>query len=90
MEQKMKLKNVATNAADEIKNTLSATLSDEELSKVTGIIAEAMEKAVHKVSNRSIEFCNVHLNPNTDIAHQIQKDIKRKQETIITNLSSLR
>lgn len=86
----MKLTDVAQNAADEIGKTLESKLSSEELEKVTAIIAEAMEKSVKKVSKRSIECCEQHLNPDTDLAHQIQKDIKRKQEAIITNLSSLR
>ena len=86
----MKLKTVAKGAATDINKALSASLSPEELDRVTGIIAEAMEQAVNKVTDRSIELCIGHLNPNTDLAHQIQQDIKRKQDTIITNLSSLR
>ncbi len=86
----MKLTEVAQNAADEIHQILDSKLSKHELEKVTAIIAKAMEKSVKKVSKRSIESCEQHLNPDTDLAHQIQQDIKRKQETIITNLSSLR
>ena len=86
----MKLKSVAKNAASDINDSLAAALSKDEMEKVTGIIAEAMEKAVNKTSKRSIQLCEEHLNPNTDLAHQIRNDIKRKQDTIITNLSSLR
>ena len=86
----MKLKNVAKNAAVEINNSISAKLSSKELDEITGIIAQAMEQTVNKVSDRNLEVCIEHLNPNTDQAHQIQQDIKRKQDTLITNLSSLR
>jgi len=86
----MKLKTVAKSAATDVNKALSASLSKEELERVTCIIAKAMEQAVNKVSDRSIELCIGHLNPNTDLAHQIQHDIKRKQDTIITNLNSLR
>ncbi len=86
----MKLIKVAKNAAFEINNSISAKLSDKEIEEVTGIIALAMEQAVNKTSNRNIELCMEHVNPNTDMAHKIQQDIKRKQDAIITNLSSLR
>ncbi len=86
----MKLKKVAKNAAYEINNSISAKLTDKDLDEVTGIIAKAMEQAVNKTSDRNIELCMEHVNPDTDMAHQIQKDIKRKQDALITNLSSLR
>ncbi len=86
----MKLKKVAKNAAYEINNLISAKLTDKDLDEVTGIIAKAMEQAVNKTSDRNIELCMEHVNPDTDMAHQIQKDIKRKQDALITNLSSLR
>lgn len=86
----MKLTEVARQAAKDIHDVLDKTLSEQELEKVTAIIAHAMEKSVKKVSRRNIELCQEHINPDTDLAHQIQHDIKRKQETIITNLSSLR
>ncbi len=86
----MKLTEVAHNAAEEIKEAIDSVLSEEEVKKITAIIAKAMEKSVKKVSKRNIEISAQHLNPDTDIAHQIQHEIKRKQETIITNLSSLR
>ena len=86
----MKLTKVAKNAAVEINNSISAKLSTKELSEIAGIIAEAMEQTVTKVSDRSLELCLGHINPDTDKAHQIRKDIKRKQDALITNLSSLR
>jgi len=86
----MKLKNVAKSAANDIKNALDSSLSKEELNKVTAIIAEAMEQSVNKVTRRSIACCDERLNPETDLAHQIRKELKLKQDAIITNLSSLR
>lgn len=86
----MKLKKVAKNAALEVSESISTKLSKKELEEVTGIIAKAMEQAVNKATNHSLNFCIEHLNPDTDKAHQIRKDIKRKQDTLITNLSSLR
>ena len=86
----MKLKKVAKNAADEINEILGKSLNQKKMDEITGIIAAAMEQAVNKVTERSIEFCNDRLNPNTDLAHQIRQDMKAKQDTLITNLSSLR
>lgn len=86
----MKLKKVAKNAATEINNSIKAKLSKSEIEEIASIIAEAMGQAVNKATDRSIKLCVGHLNPNTDLAHQIQKDIKLKQDAIITNLNSLR
>ena len=86
----MKLKKVAKNAAVEISSSISSKLSTAEIDEVTSIIAAAMEQAVNTATKKNIESCIGHLNPNTDLAHQIQKDMKLKQDTLITNLSSLR
>ncbi len=86
----MKLTKVAKTAAEEIRNTLRTEISEQELEKITAIVAKAMEKSVKKVSKRNIEFCEQHKNPDTDIAHQIQRDIKRKQNLMIANLEGLR
>ncbi|MDH3695553.1 MAG: hypothetical protein OER96_13390 [Gammaproteobacteria bacterium] len=86
----MKLTNVANKAATEASNAIGASLSEDELEKVTSIIAKAMENAVLEASNQHSTACEGCLSHDQDLAHKIQKEIELKKVALIANLSSLR
>lgn len=86
----MKLTKVANKAAKEASDALGASLTPEEMAKVTAVIAKAMEKAVQEASDLHRATCKEYLNKKTDLAHQLQQEIDRKEIALMANLSSLR
>ena len=86
----MNLTNVAQKAATDASTAVGSSLTDEELEKVTAIIARAMEKAVHEASSQHTTACVNCVGTEKDLAHQIREEIERKKIALIANLSSLR
>ena len=86
----MKLTKVANKAAKEASDVLGASLTPEELTKVTAVIAKAMEKAVQQASELHRATCQDYLRKKTDLAHELQHEIERKEIALMANLSSLR
>ncbi|MDH3378132.1 MAG: hypothetical protein OEQ39_14395 [Gammaproteobacteria bacterium] len=86
----MNLTKVASQAAKAASDAVGASLTEDEVEKVTAIIAKAMENAVLEASNQHTTTCADCLIHDQDLAHKIQDEIERKKIALIANLSSLR
>ncbi len=86
----MNLTKVANTAATDASKAIGTSLSDDEVEKVTAIIAKAMENAVLEASAQHSTACVDCLIHDQDLAHKIQDEIERKKIALIANLSSLR
>jgi len=86
----MNLTKVASQAATAASDAVGASFTEDEIEKVTAIIAKAMENAVLEASNQHSTACVSCLIHDQDMAHKIQDEIERKKIALIANLSSLR
>jgi hypothetical protein len=86
----MNLTKVASKAVTDASDAIGSSLTENELEKVTTIIAKAMENAVLEASTQHSTVCADCLIHDQDLAHKIQDEIERKKIALIANLSSLR
>jgi len=86
----MNLTNVANKAASEASNAIASELNEAELTKLTAIIAKAMENAVLEASSQHSSVCVNCLTHEMDLAHKIREEIELKKIALIANLSGLR
>ena len=86
----MNLTNVANKAASEASNAIASELNEAELTKLTAIIAKAMEDAVLEASSQHSSVCVNCLTHEMDLAHKIREEIELKKIALIANLSGLR
>ena len=86
----MNLTNVASKAAIDASNAIGSSLNQDELEKVTAVIARAMEMAVLEASSQHSSACVNCLSHEKDLAHKIQEQIELKKIALIANLSALR
>ena len=86
----MNLNDVATQAATDVSNVVSLKLTEADLQKVTGIIANAMSMTVLEASSQHTSACVNCLHHEKDLAHKIQEEIELKKIALMANLSGLR
>ena len=86
----MNLTNVANKAASDASNAIASELNEAELTKLTAIIAKAMENAVLEASTQHSSVCVNCLTHEMDLAHKIREEMELKKIALIANLSGLR
>jgi hypothetical protein len=86
----MNLTNVANKAASDASNAIASELNEAELTKLTAIIAKAMENAVLEASTQHSSVCVNCLTHEMDLAHKIREEMELKKVALIANLSGLR
>ena len=86
----MNLTNVANKAASDASNAIASELNEAELTKLTAIIAKAMENAVLEASTQHSSVCVNCLTHEMDLAHKIRAEMELKKVALIANLSGLR
>jgi hypothetical protein len=84
------LKRIAVEATESINGVLDQPLGDEQAEKVASIIEAAVIKAVLEGQHRAVDACLECPEAEQDIAHKVATAIRRKNDALIANLSSLR
>jgi hypothetical protein len=75
---------------DDAMGELHDTLSDEHTQKVSKVIEAAVIRGMLEGQHRAVDTCREVDEDHEDIAHRIATAIRRKNDLLITNLSSLR
>ena len=81
-----KLKVIVDEAVGELKGTLSADQAD----KVERVIEAAVIKGLLEGQHRAVDVCHKYSEAEQDLAHKIAASIRKKNDALIVNLSSLR
>jgi len=85
-----KLQRIAQEAADGIGKVLDNPLKPKQAEKVASIIEEAVIKALLEGQHRAVDTCMEMPSNERDAAHKVASAIRRKNDALIANLSSLR
>ncbi len=75
---------------DEAIGELEGTLSGDQTGKVAKVIEAAIIRGMLEGQHRAVDACNECGEAEQDIAHKIATAIRRKNDALIANLSSLR
>ena len=86
----MSLNDLANNAVQQIRECVSAPLTESELSSISTIINETLIKTVGQATNNCREAAVICCGPEADIAHKIAHEINQAQKVLITNLTAMR
>jgi hypothetical protein len=86
----MTLKHLADDAVAQIKEAVSAPLSQQDTAKISKIIASTLAKAVTQTSRDHTATAVVCCGPEADIAHKIAEEAERAQQALIANLVAMR
>ncbi len=65
-------------------------LSAEEKEQITQIVGQLLVKTVEKTTKNQMKAAANCCGPELDLAHQIQDEMNRKKELLISNLKALR
>ena len=84
----MSLHELADSTAKQIVNSLET--SEDQLAVVSRIVEDALTKAIEGTREGCVETVYVCCSADQDLAHKIARDISRKEEMLIANLSSMR
>ncbi len=80
------IKTIVDDAIGELEGTLSGDQTD----KVAKVIEAAIIRGLLEGQHRAVDACNEFGEGEQDIAHKIATAIRRKNDVLIVNLSSLR
>ena len=81
-----KLKTIVDDAIGE----LEGILSDDQTDKIAKVIEAAVIRGMLEGQHRAVDACNDCGEAEQDLAHKIATDIRKKNDVLIVNLSSLR
>ncbi len=81
-----KLKAIVDNAIGELEETLSG----DQIEKVAKVINAAVIRGMLEGQHQAVDACNNCGEAEQDIAHKIATAIRKKNDALIVNLSSLR
>ena len=81
-----KLKSIVEEAVAELEGVLSADQTD----RVARVIEEATIRGFLEGQHRAVDTCKNMSEQEMDLAHQIAAAIRKKNDVLIANLSSLR
>ena len=81
-----KLKAIVDEAIGELDGTLSADQKDQ----VTKVINSAVIRGMLEGQHRAVDACNNCVEAEQDSAHKIATAIRKKNDALIVNLSSMR
>lgn len=80
------LKGIVDDAVADLKDVLS----DDQVAKVTKAIEAAAIRGILEGQHRAVDTCIALSGPEQHIAHKIAAEIRRKNDLLIVNLSSMR
>ncbi len=86
----MKLTEHAQKAAEDVLNLLGATPDDQQSKNVSAAIEKAVIAAVLEEASRCANVARACCANDRDMAHKIETEIRRANDILITNLSSMR
>jgi len=69
---------------------LEGTLSSDQIGEVTKVINAAVIQGMLEGQHRAVDACNNCAEAEQDVAHKIATAIRRKNDALIVNLSSMR
>ena len=75
---------------DEAVKELGDVLSNDQLEKVAKVIEAATIRGLLEGQHRAVDTCVDHSEEKQDMAHKIATAIRKKNDVLIVNLSSLR
>lgn len=75
---------------DDAMKELKDTLSDDQTGKVAKVLDAAVIKAMLEGQHQAVDACTECSEAEQDIAHKIATAIRKKNDALIVNLSSLR
>ncbi len=84
------LQKIAEEATNEIDGLLKSKLSDDQWERVEKIIEETVIKALLEGQHRAVDAALNVPEADQDMAHKIASAIRRKNDALIVNLSSMR
>lgn len=65
-------------------------LSDAEKEQIAQIVSQLLVKTVEKTTKNQMKAAANCCGPELDLAHQIQEEMNRKKELLISNLKAMR
>lgn len=86
----MPLKQLADDAVEQISESISASLSDDERDRVSKIVEQAITNAVRHMHERYEGVVKVQTGPEADTAHKIAEEMRKAQSVLISNLCAMR
>ena len=84
------LKTIANEATQGIDEVLGGKLSSDEAAKISKLIEDAVVKALLEGQHRAVDAALQCPEADQDIAHKIATAIRKKNDLLIVNLTSLR
>ena len=87
----MSVESSIEHTTESIMSALSShDLSDSEREEITKIVSQLLVKTVEKTTKNQVQAATSCCGPELDLAHQIQEEMIRKQNLLISNLKALR
>ncbi len=75
---------------DEAIGELEKTLSKDQVDEVSRVINAAVIRGMLEGQHRAVDACNNFADAEQDMAHKIATAIRKKNDALIVNLSSMR
>lgn len=75
---------------DEAMAELETTLSKDQLGEVSRVVKAAVIRGMLEGQHRAVDACHNFTEAEQDTAHKIASAIRRKNDALIVNLSSMR
>ncbi|MGI9413893.1 MAG: hypothetical protein ACR2PM_09495 [Hyphomicrobiales bacterium] len=85
-----RLREIAEEATNAIDGLLKSKLTEEQWQEVEKIIEQTTIKALLEGQHRAVDVALGYPSADKDLAHKIADAIRRKNDTLIVNLSSMR
>ena len=87
----MSVESSIQDTTDSIVSALSThDLSEAEIEEIHAAVSKLLVKTVKKTTKNAAKTAVNCCGPELDLAHQIQEEIRRRQELLISNLKALR
>ncbi len=84
------LRLIAHEATQGINDLLGGQLSEDQSAKIDEIVEAAVIKALLEGQHRAVDAALQYPEADQDLAHKIAAEIRRKNDLLIVNLTSLR
>ncbi|TNF91152.1 MAG: hypothetical protein EP300_01225 [Gammaproteobacteria bacterium] len=87
----MSVESSIQDTTDSIVSALSThDLSEAEIAEIHAAVSKLLVKTVEKTTKNAAKTAASCCGPELDLAHQIQEEIRRRQDLLISNLKALR
>ena len=84
------LRTIAHEATQGINDLLGGQLSEDQSAKIDEIVEAAVIRALLEGQHRAVDAALQYPEADQDLAHKIAAEIRRKNDLLIVNLTSLR